>query len=106
MKFYELEEFTNGWFIGNFQPSIFKNSSFEVAIKSYKKGDKEPTHKQILATELTVVLSGKILLGGQILQSGQILQIDPGEFANFEALLDSLLVCVKYPSIPSDKVLA
>ena len=41
MNSYKLEDFTKGWFIGNFEPTLF-NDDFEVGIKEYKSGDKEP----------------------------------------------------------------
>jgi len=40
MKKYKLKNFTRGWFIGNFKPTLFSTKDFEIAIKQYKKGDK------------------------------------------------------------------
>ena len=37
-----ISEFTNGWFIGNFDPSIFKNEYFEVAHHRHPAGYKTP----------------------------------------------------------------
>jgi hypothetical protein len=39
------------------------------------------------------------------LSSGDILVIEPGQYADFEALTKGSLTCIKFPSIPSDKVL-
>ena len=41
MKVEKLSNMKGGWFIGNFEPSLFKTNECEVAVKSYKKGDKE-----------------------------------------------------------------
>jgi hypothetical protein len=100
-----IADFPKGWIIGDFSPSLFVNKNVEVSVKYFRSGDLEPSHKQLIATEITVVVSGKIRMKDLILSEGQIVTIPPGEFADFEALTDCSLVCIKYPSIPSDKVL-
>jgi hypothetical protein len=52
-----------------------------------------------------VVSHGKIRIGNEILEAGDFLIIQPLEYADFEALEDGSLICVKFPSIPDDKVL-
>lgn len=104
MDFYKVEDFFKGWIIGDFAPSLHKNSDFEVAVKFFKRGETEASHKQLIATEITVVIEGHIRLGGSIFKRGDIISIPPHEVADFESLTDSSLVCVKFPSIPNDKV--
>ena len=98
-------DFIGGWFVGNFEPALFKNSHLEVGVKFFKAGEIELSHKQILATEITVVSEGHVRIRDIVLQAGEMLIIHPGEYADFEALTDGSLTCVKFPSIPSDKVL-
>lgn len=105
MKIYKLEEFFKGWIIGDFAPSLHKNSDFEVGIKYFKKGEIEAAHMQIIATEITVVVEGEIRLGSIIFQRGDVISIPPYEVADFESITDSSLVCIKFPSIPNDKVI-
>jgi hypothetical protein len=100
-----LSEFTGGWIIGNFTPTLHHNGEFEVSIKRFKKGQSEPSHKQLTATEISVVIEGQVRLANEILVSNQIGVIEPQEFASFEALEDSIIVCIKFPSLPTDKVL-
>ncbi len=100
-----IEEFTKGWFVGNFTPTILNTEEFEIAVKWFKAGESEPLHKQIIATEITVVIDGQIRLGGETFFKGDVITIQPGEFAAFESVTDSALVCVKTPSLPNDKVL-
>jgi quercetin dioxygenase-like cupin family protein len=104
MKSYKLEEFFKGWVVGDFNPSLFKNSDFEVAVKFFEKGDREPAHKQLIATEITIVVGGIIKLGEEIYSRGDIIEIQPNEITAFESLTQSSLVCIKFPSIPNDKV--
>ena len=51
MKVGKLSDMKGGWFIGNFEPSLFKTNNCEVAIKHYKKGDYESAHYHKIATE-------------------------------------------------------
>ena len=105
VKINNIDEFTKGWFVGDFSPAILNTKEFEIAVKWFKAGEKEPLHKQIIATEITVVIDGQILLGGETFFKGDVITIKPGEFAEFESVTDSALVCVKTPSLPNDKVI-
>jgi len=101
----KMDEFIKGWFVGDFSPALLHSKDYEIAVKWFKAGEQEPLHKQIAATEITVVIEGQIRLGGEIFSKGDVITIPPGEFAEFESLTDSSLVCVKTPSLPNDKVL-
>lgn len=105
MQRYSLNEFIGGWFLGNFEPSLVRNSHFEVCLKRYSKGETEPRHFQRVSTEITVVVQGSCRIGGETLTIDDILIIPPGEVADFEALEDVVLIAVKTPSIPEDKIL-
>jgi quercetin dioxygenase-like cupin family protein len=99
-----ISEFTKGWIIGNFDPSLIKMREIEIGVKFFKKGEVELLHMQIVATEITIVIDGKIEMNGNRFSSGQVITIPPGEPADFLAITDGTLVCVKTPSIPEDKV--
>src|SRR5690242_17609641 len=103
MRKYKLGDMRGGWFVGQFDPSVLKLDSCEVAVKRYRAGDKEPRHVHRLATELTLILSGKVRMNGQPFGDGDIVALEPGEPADFEVLEDSVTVVVKSPSVPSDK---
>jgi hypothetical protein len=105
MHRYNLNDMTLGWFIGNFSPSLHPNPEFEVGIKRFSKGDKEPAHYQLIATEWTCVVKGSIRIGDAKFSENDIVEIPPLEVADFEALEDAILVVVKCPSSPSDKVI-
>ena len=47
-----------GWFVGNFEPSLYKTNEVEVAVKRYTVGDKEDAHFHKIATEFTLILNG------------------------------------------------
>lgn len=104
MHTHRIEDFFKGWIVGDFSPTLHRNSDFEVAIKFFSMGEVEPAHKQLVATEITVVIEGQIRLGSSTFNRGDIVSIPPNEVADFESLTDSSLVCIKFPSIPNDKV--
>lgn len=54
MKNYKLDKMIRGWFVGNFDPSVFKTNDVEVGVKEYKKGDTEEKHHHKIAILLAV----------------------------------------------------
>ena len=105
MDLHHISDYVNGWFIGNFSPTLHGTTDFEVSLKVYKSGEKEPNHAQKIATEVTVVISGSIRMNSGYFSQGDIIVIKPLEASDFEAVSDCSLICVKFPSSPSDKYL-
>lgn len=103
MKKYSLSEMTKGWFVGDFSPTVVKTQAVEVGVKQYREGDYEDRHHHKIATEVTVIVTGKVLMNGELYQAGDILLIEPGESTDFEVLEDATTVVVKYPGAPNDK---
>jgi quercetin dioxygenase-like cupin family protein len=94
-----------GWFVGNFNPSLLKTNDVEVAVKSYKKGDYEEEHYHKIATEITVIITGKVIMRNMEYIAGDIIVIEPNESTDFEALEDTLCTVVKCPGQNNDKYL-
>lgn len=105
MNHYRLENFLRGWFVGDFSPSIIKTNSLEVAVQKYAAGVQEAEHVHKLATEITVIVSGRVEISGKQFFAGDIIEIKPGEFSKFTALEPTVTVVVKYPSAKNDKYL-
>lgn len=103
MKNYRLENMVKGWFVGGFEPTAFSTEMCEVAVKTYKKGDFEKSHYHKIATETTVIISGKVLMKGETWEDGDIIVLEPGEITDFEALTDVISVVVKLPGALNDK---
>ena len=106
MKIARIDEMTKGWFIGNFEPSLLKTNAVEVALKKYKKGDYEKAHYHKIATEFTVIVSGRVRMNGKEYIEGDIIVIEPNDSTDFEALEDNTVnVVVKIPGAHNDKYL-
>ncbi|MBO2927894.1 MULTISPECIES: cupin domain-containing protein [Pseudomonadaceae] len=101
----KLSDMVKGWFVGGFKPTAFNTQACEVAVKHYKAGDSEAAHYHKIATEITLVLSGKVSMRGEIWQEGDIVVLEPGDVTAFEALTDSTTVVVKTPGALNDKYL-
>jgi len=100
-----LDNMVRGWFVGSFEPSALNTRDVEVGVKSYKAGDTELKHYHKIATEITVVLSGKVKINNREFTKGDMIILKPGEASEFTALTDAINVVVKHPGARDDKYL-
>lgn len=105
MKLNKLNEFTKGWFVGNFNPTLIETNDFEVAVKEYKAGDYEQKHYHKVATEITVICSGKVEMNGIEYSAGDVITIEPNESTDFKVIEDTITTVVKVPCVKDDKYL-
>ncbi len=103
MKVARLTDMTKGWFIGNFEPSLYKTNDVEVAVKEYKAGEHEDKHFHKIATEFTLVTRGRIRMFGNEYSEGDIIVVEPGDATDFVAITDAQNVVVKIPGASNDK---
>jgi anti-sigma factor ChrR (cupin superfamily) len=103
MRIAKLEKMVKGWFVGNFEPTTYSTKDVEVAVKRYKAGDCEEKHLHKIATEITVIVSGKVEMNNRHYMEGDIIIIEPSESTDFLALTDVTTVVVKKPSTANDK---
>lgn len=103
METFKLSNMTKGWFVGNFCPSSFKTELFEVAVVSHPKDSKWDVHYHKKATEITLILEGKMKMHDKEFVKGDIFILHPYEIANPCFLEDTKVVVIKTPSVPADK---
>lgn len=103
MQVFKLSEMTKGWFVGAFAPTALHSEAAEVAVKTYAAGALEARHLHKIATEVTLILSGRARMNDLVLDAGDIVRIEPGQDTDFEALTDVITVVVKTPSVAGDK---
>ena len=99
-----LNDTVRGWFVGDFSPSVFKTKDFEVGLMRHAAGHSIPFHVHKSVTEYNLVVSGSIRVNGVLFSSGQFFTLFPGCIACPEVEEDVVVVCVKVPSIPTDKI--
>ena len=93
-----------GWFVGKFTPTVLSTNDVEVAVKRYKKGDYEASHYHKIATEITVIVSGRVRMNNIEYGPDDIIVMEPNESTDFECLEDHTVnVVVKFPGVNNDK---
>lgn len=103
MKKHNLSEFTKGWFIGSFTPTIHSTNDFEAAVKYYKLGDYEEEHYHKVATEYTIIAEGKVRMFKQTFVKGDIIEVKPNDRTSFLALENTITFVIKTPCVNGDK---
>lgn len=103
MNITKITDYVRGWFIGDFEPTVLRTKDFEVGVLRHHKGEKWPSHYHKHSVEYNVLVSGKMIVQGKELNSGDVFVFEKGEIADPVFLEDCTVVCVKVPSIPSDK---
>jgi len=103
MKVYNLKDYTRGWFIGNFEPSLLQTEDFEVGVHEYKKDQYWAPHFHKLSNEFNLLIEGKMKVCDQEINAGQLFVIEKEEWASPVFLEDCKVLIIKVPSIPGDK---
>jgi hypothetical protein len=103
MKVGKLSNHNRGWIIGDFENSLLCTKEFEVCVRIHPKGEIWPAHLHKIATEYNVLISGSMKMCGVELVTGDTFIVEPNEIADPIFHEDCTIVCVKTPSIPTDK---
>ena len=106
MKVSKLSDYTRGWIIGDFEPSILRTKTLKLPyslIQKGKSGCRIKNYIIIKKVEYNILVSGKMMMQDQELNAGDVFVLDRYEVADPVFLEDCKVVCVKTPSIPSDK---
>ncbi len=105
MKKLDIKNMIKGWFVGNITPTAFSTTNCEVAYKTYKKGDYDSKHFHKIATEITVIIRGKVLMNGVEYNTDDVIVTEPLEATDFRVLEDTQTIVVKVPGANDDKYL-
>lgn len=106
MKTSNLKDFIKGWFVGNFEPSLYKTECFEIACKTFLAGEYEPCHFHKIAEEFTLVVDGIIKMNNCEYKKDDIIHVEMNENIDFVSVTDSCIIVVKIPSAQNDKFLS
>lgn len=98
-----LDQFTKGWFVGRFEPTLLATDDVEVAIKHYRAGEHEDGHYHKVATEVTAIVAGRVRMSGEEIGPGEIVRIAAGQSTDFHAITDATTVVIKLPCVAGDK---
>ena len=98
-----ISQFHRGWILGNFFPTLLKTDKIEVGILSHKANEIWPYHIHDYSDEYNYVYSGEMTVNDQFYKTGDGFFIPKGHPAVPQFKTDCLVICVKIPSIPTDK---
>ena len=104
MIIHKLHDMKAGWFVGDFTPTAYKTTDFEVCYRIHPKGEIWDTHYHTKVTEINLLISGKMKLQDTLLEAGDIFILSPYEIADPVFLDDCAIVCIKNASILGDKI--
>lgn len=103
-EIFKFEKMTRGWFVGEFEPSVFKTKEAEVAFHFHPKGFVGGAHIHKIGTEISLITSGRVKINGLDLKKGDIFVFKPGiPMTGSSFLEDTEMVVVRIPSFPRDK---
>lgn len=105
MKIDHLDRMVRGWVVGNFDPSLYRTSAVEFAVQRFEAGANETWHYHKIATEITVIVSGRAEMNGREVAPGDIVMLEPGEGTDFRAIEETVTAVIKIPGVLNDKYL-
>lgn len=103
MKITRIEDYTRGWLIGDFTPSLLRTKDFEVGILRHKKDEVWPKHYHRLADEYNILISGKMTINSSEINEGDVFHIEKNEISEPKFLTDCIVLVIKVPSAIGDK---
>ena len=105
MDIFKISNMTGGWFVGDFEPTCYKTSNFEICYKIHKKGEVWDTHYHKVGTEINYLIKGEMKIQNKILKSGDIFILYPFEIADPIFIEDCEIIIIKTPSVKNDKII-
>lgn len=103
IRFKHSDSGDRGWFVGSFDKAVYKTNQFEVAYMFDPAGSVSARHVHKLVTEINLITSGCAVVNGQVFHTGEGFIINPGDECEAMYMEDTYTICVKTPSVPSDK---
>lgn len=105
MKIDDLDKYTKGWLVGDFYPSILKHKDLEVGIAFHAKNEPTQNHYHTSSDEYNIIVSGKMNVNGKVMEKGAIFIYEKMDVSDCSFLEDTILVIIRIPSAPLDKVI-
>lgn len=106
VEIFKLENFTRGWIIGDFEPSLLKNSGVELAVMHKNKGVGVcDFHYHENCIEINVLIKGQMKVNNKIIKENEVFVFNPFVPAICEFLEDCTFVAFKNKSSNKDKVI-
>jgi dTDP-glucose pyrophosphorylase len=99
----KMTDMFRGWYVGDFEPTVYKTDAFEAGFLLHKKGEKWPSHYHKDLTEINYMVEGQALINNKIINAGDIFVFKRGVPCSPVFLEDCKIMCIKTPGILGDK---
>lgn len=99
----KLENFYNGWIIGNFNPSIIKTDVLDVGVLDIPSNHTADGHYHKKHVEYNLILIGEAIINDKKYVSGDFFVFNPNEKSFVFYPVDTKLLVIKAPSTKNDK---
>ena len=96
-------QYTRGWLIGDFIPSIEINKEAEIAYLQHEKLSKWDYHYHKESIEINILVKGSEEINGIIYRENDLFIIDKNIIACPIFSDNCDIICIKIPSVPKDK---
>ena len=99
----DISQYTRGWLIGDFIPSIEINKEAEIAYLQHEKLSKWDYHYHKESIEINILVKGSEEINGIIYRENDLFIIDKNIIACPIFSDNCDIICIKIPSVPKDK---
>jgi len=101
----DINDYIRGWIIGDFEPCIKRTNEYEIGILSHKKGEKWGFHYHAETKEINILIQGKMRINNVLVEENTIFIFERNMISCPLFLEDCVVICIKLPSLPNDKVI-
>jgi hypothetical protein len=106
VEVYKLDNYKRGWFVGDFEPSLLKNTGIELAVMNMKKSKGiNDFHYHEKCIEINVLIKGQMKINNKIINENEIFIFNPFVPSIYEYLEDCTFVVFKNKSSNNDKII-
>jgi dTDP-glucose pyrophosphorylase len=98
-----IKDYTRGWLVGDFKPSIENNKIVEFGYLSHKKNSLWDYHYHKESIEINILVKGAMKINNIEYIKNDLFIIDKNVISCPLFLDDCEIICIKLPSSPKDK---
>ena len=70
-----IEEFKDGWLVGNFHPAMITTPQFEICYRKHLRGETPKAHYHKIGNEYTLIIRGHVRINDREFKTGDIITI-------------------------------
>lgn len=104
VKDIQIKDTVRGWFLGDFEPSIKRISNMEIGLLTHEANEQWDAHVHREVVEYNYLVKGEMTLNEQEYKTGDSFIFPPRHLAVPKFKTKCIILCLKIPSKPTDKI--